>query len=230
MQTAVENDLKQQREVSVQQLQTQATDQSTTERELYSVGVKLRTVLEENDRFRNALRKLEADEENLIRSLEESAAKKDRLVGEVDEQKLELLRAWLVDRDMTEATAQRDQTVVDQFSDLLMRTGERQDLISIVSRNLHEELDKLAGFLQNVSTKRPKASRRATKKPEDMTAVTGMETPHPPGSYPASRQSSRSTQPINTNSNTRSSMTTPRSTTRPPSLMAKKSNELEDKF
>jgi t-SNARE complex subunit (syntaxin) len=80
-------DLKKARDVSIVSLKKQAEERSITERELYIVGCKLKTVLEENDRFYAAIKKLEQDIDNIVEDIEHNVSAKTKLIDDISKHK-----------------------------------------------------------------------------------------------------------------------------------------------
>ncbi|XP_064623833.1 coiled-coil domain-containing protein 175-like [Lineus longissimus] len=152
-------DLKKARQASMEGLRNQAQERSTTERELYTVGCKLKTVLEENDRFNTAIKKLEQNIETIMNDIEMNIALKTKLHDDISMHKGILNNEWKKDTDLQKGTNARDQILVDGMTSLLAKTHKREDKVNDITTQLFAEVDLLALFLANVNSKRPKAMR-----------------------------------------------------------------------
>ena len=56
----------------------------------------------------------------------------------------------------------RDQKTLDDLGELLEQTEERESIVTSVSTRLHDELNLLATFLENVARRRPKGIEKKT--------------------------------------------------------------------
>ncbi|XP_062612590.1 putative leucine-rich repeat-containing protein DDB_G0290503 isoform X1 [Saccostrea cucullata] len=172
----VKEDLKRKREETMFQLKRQGDDRQKVEQEIYVAGCKLRTIMEENQKLEEGCQKLAEEIEELRKQMEENAGLKVKLDDELEEVKAGLIRSWQNDEELNNLFTHKDQIVVDQFSELLHQTEEREVRINKITNRLNEELMYLSKFLENLATRRPQhtpppsrksGSRASSRRTED---------------------------------------------------------------
>ncbi|XP_061172859.1 putative leucine-rich repeat-containing protein DDB_G0290503 isoform X1 [Saccostrea echinata] len=172
----VKEDLKRKREETMFQLKRQGDDRQKLEQEIYMAGCKLRTIMEENQKLEEGCQKLAEEIEELRKQMEENAGLKVKLEDELEEVKTGLIRSWQNDEELNNLFTNKDQIVVDQFSELLHQTEEREVRINKITNRLNEELMYLSKFLENLATRRPQhtpppsrksGSRASSRRTED---------------------------------------------------------------
>jgi len=156
----LEGDLKKRRADNLSCLQSTAEGTRAIEREIYAVGCKLRTAIEENDRFNQSNTELQQS----INDMEEKRKRADenmvKLNGELQKLKDILSGEWLEDNKLEQTYAERDQELVDELSKLLNKAGRREGVIESITSRLQSELAILSEFLDNVAKRRPKTGAR----------------------------------------------------------------------
>ncbi|XP_071079910.1 coiled-coil domain-containing protein 175-like isoform X1 [Haliotis cracherodii] len=210
-QMKLREDLKQLRAEFLAQMKTHCQVMQGTEEQIYREGSKLKKVMEENHRFQESCKKLEADIVDIQSQMEINEEATLRLQKELVQSKAALVDSWEADKTMQELFADRDKDTVEAFGRLLEKTENRETTISDVTGRLTDELSVLANFLDNVSSRRPRETRsgqrpskasarrpatgsthRARSAVEAVAAanLTSPGTPHPPSlDLRASRQS-----------------------------------------
>ncbi|XP_067680954.1 coiled-coil domain-containing protein 175-like [Haliotis asinina] len=158
-QVKLREDLKQLRGESLTQMKAQGQQMQTMEEQIYMEGSKLKKVMEENQRFQESCKKLEADIMDIQSQMEMNEEATMRLQKELVESKEALVNSWEADRVMQELFANRDKETVEAFGRLLEKTENRETTISDVTGRLSDELSVLANFLDNVSSRRPRETR-----------------------------------------------------------------------
>ncbi|XP_033734693.1 coiled-coil domain-containing protein 175-like isoform X1 [Pecten maximus] len=148
--------LKTKRIESIEQLKKQGEERQKMEREIYQAGCKLKTIIEENKKIEDGCNKYQADMDELQKQMNDDERVKERLQNTLDEVKVGLTESWQSDRDMEERYTERDQLIVDDLGKLMHKTEKRSEKISEISDNLEGELAVLAGFLENLATRRPR--------------------------------------------------------------------------
>lgn len=195
-QAQLREDLKVKRTAYMRQIKNQGDSTQTKEQQIFEAGCKLRVIIEENKKFDDSCKKLDADIADLQCQMEDNDKRKEQLQAELIKQKEELMKKWQTDNMMQEFFASRDEATAEAFGRLLSRTEKREVKIDLITDRLKEELEVLAGFLDNISTRRPKGQRSKVVRVEDgrksrRTAGTQRTTPKPGGSRSHSRSQSR---------------------------------------
>lgn len=195
-QAQLREDLKVKRTAYMRQIKNQGDDTQTKEQQIFEAGCKLRVIIEENKKFDDSCKKLDTDIADLQRQMEDNDKRKEQLQAELIKQKEELMKKWQTDNMMQEFFASRDEATAEAFGRLLSRTEKREVKIDLITDRLKEELEVLAGFLDNISTRRPKGQRSKVVRVEDgrksrRTAGTQRTTPKPGGSRSRSQSRER---------------------------------------
>ncbi|KAK3583339.1 hypothetical protein CHS0354_038952 [Potamilus streckersoni] len=159
----VKVDLKQKREEAIYQLKKHGEETANIEREIFVEGCKLKTVMEENQKLRDACMKTEEDIYDLKKQMENNQQYKVRLLRALEEVKDELTKRWNEDVELQETFSQRDQLVVDGLGELLDTTEKRETKINEITQKLETELQYLGNFLENLASRRPKDSREGKR-------------------------------------------------------------------
>lgn len=180
----MKKDLRKKRDEAIFQLKRHGEERQNLEKEIYLAGCKLRSVLEENQRFEEGCEKLIKDIADIRQQMIDNEKLKNTLGEKLAENKGYLMDCWAVDNQMQENFAEKDKEIVELFRSILDKTEERGSKISEISSRLEDELVMLGGFLDNLSTRRPKGKKTKVKD----TPVGGKR--HP-GSRSVSRQSRR---------------------------------------
>ncbi|XP_048240775.1 myosin heavy chain, striated muscle-like isoform X2 [Haliotis rufescens] len=158
-QMKLREDLKQLRAEFLTQMKTHCQLMQGTEEQIYREGSKLKKVMEENHRFQESCKKLEADIVDIQSQMEINEEATVRLQKELVQSKEALVNSWEADKTMQELFADRDKDTVEAFGRLLEKTENRETTISDVTGRLTDELSVLANFLDNVSSRRPRETR-----------------------------------------------------------------------
>ncbi|XP_069116380.1 coiled-coil domain-containing protein 175-like isoform X3 [Argopecten irradians] len=148
--------LKTKRAESIEQLKKHGEERQKMEREIYQAGCKLKTIIEENKKIEDGCKKYQDDMDELQKQMDEDERVKERLQDTLGEGKVGLIESWQSDRDMEERYTERDQLIVDDLGKLMHKTEKRSEKITEISDNLEGELAMLAGFLENLATRRPR--------------------------------------------------------------------------
>ncbi|KAH3856302.1 hypothetical protein DPMN_098888 [Dreissena polymorpha] len=151
-------ELKQKRHEVLFQLKHQGEETQAIESEIYSSGCKLRTVYDENKRFEEGIKALNAEIEDISYQMEHNAKLKLSLLIELEHTKSQLEKTWDDDQETQKRFGARDQEVVEGLGALLERTVRREETISHVTSQLEVELQYLTAFLDNLASRRPKDS------------------------------------------------------------------------
>ncbi|CAC5405056.1 unnamed protein product [Mytilus coruscus] len=175
----LKKDLKKKRDEAIFQLKRHGEDRQKLEKDIYIAGCKLRSVLEENHKFEEGCDYLRKEIEDIHQQMIDNENIKNMLGLRLQESKGHLVESWDVDNQIQENFAEKDKEVLELFGEILGRTDERRDKITEISSRLEDELLMLGGFLDNLSTRRPKD-----------TPVGGRH-PHNTGSRSVSRTSRR---------------------------------------
>ncbi|CAH1790807.1 unnamed protein product [Owenia fusiformis] len=152
-------ELKEKRKESLDQLKQQAADRKAIEEEIYTVGCKLRTVIEENNRFVEAIDAIETEIKGIHAEMDETEQLKEQLSELALENKATLSEGWDKDHAMDKEIQDRDLALSELIGDLLAKTEKRESKISGITSQLKDELYLLSTFLDNVSSRRPPESR-----------------------------------------------------------------------
>ncbi|XP_074663105.1 uncharacterized protein LOC141915462 isoform X2 [Tubulanus polymorphus] len=139
-----------------EQIKQHAIECTEIEKKIYSQGCKLKTVMEENDRFSVACTNLDNKILDINQQIDDNITAKERLRKELLDHRDGLMCNWLEDISMEEKFAERDSKLLEDMANLLKKTGHREQQIGEISDKLKSELDMLASFLNNVTQKRPK--------------------------------------------------------------------------
>ncbi|XP_069116379.1 coiled-coil domain-containing protein 175-like isoform X2 [Argopecten irradians] len=156
--------LKTKRAESIEQLKKHGEERQKMEREIYQAGCKLKTIIEENKKIEDGCKKYQDDMDELQKQMDEDERVKERLQDTLGEGKVGLIESWQSDRDMEERYTERDQLIVDDLGKLMHKTEKRSEKITEISDNLEGELAMLAGFLENLATRRPRGKKKPTEK------------------------------------------------------------------
>ena len=175
----LKTDLKKKRDEAIFQLRRHGEDRQKLEKEIYVAGCKLSSVLEENHKFEEGCEKLIKDIEDLQKQMIDNEKLKNTLGEQLAVNKDHLVDSWTVDNQIQENFAEKDQEILELFGSILNKTDERGTKISEISDRLEDELLMLGGFLDNLSTRRPKDT------------PVGSRHRHHTGSRSVSRQSRR---------------------------------------
>ncbi|XP_077997710.1 uncharacterized protein LOC144450834 isoform X2 [Glandiceps talaboti] len=155
--------LREQRAATLQTMKDQAKDVREMEENIYHAGRKLKAVIEENNRFKMAMKKMDSECDNFEKQTLINAAIKQILQDEVDMQRGKLVEGWKEDRAMEEQFAERDKSFLDDITELRKKTDEREQKVSDITNKLQSELVLLASFLETVSNRRPPESRQSDR-------------------------------------------------------------------
>ncbi|VDI30022.1 Hypothetical predicted protein [Mytilus galloprovincialis] len=175
----LKKDLKKKRDEAIFQLKRHGEDRQKLEKDIYIAGCKLRSVLEENHKFEEGCDYLRKEITDIHQQMIDNEKIKNMLGLQLQESKGHLVESWDVDNQIQENFAEKDQEVLALFGEILGRTDERRDKITEISSRLEDELLMLGGFLDNLSTRRPKDT------------PVGSRHPHNTGSRSVSRTSRR---------------------------------------
>ncbi|OWF37747.1 hypothetical protein KP79_PYT09989 [Mizuhopecten yessoensis] len=148
--------LRTKRAESIEQLKKHGEERQKMEREIYQAGCKLKRIIEENKKIEDGCNKYRADMDELQKQMDEDEHVKEMLQNTLAEAKGCLTDSWKSDRNMEERYTERDQIIVDDLGKLMHKTEKRSEKISEISDNLEGELMMLAGFLENLATRRPR--------------------------------------------------------------------------
>ncbi|XP_076099797.1 uncharacterized protein LOC143069177 isoform X3 [Mytilus galloprovincialis] len=183
----LKKDLKKKRDEAIFQLKRHGEDRQKLEKDIYIAGCKLRSVLEENHKFEEGCDYLRKEITDIHQQMIDNEKIKNMLGLQLQESKGHLVESWDVDNQIQENFAEKDQEVLALFGEILGRTDERRDKITEISSRLEDELLMLGGFLDNLSTRRPKGKKKVTLKDTPV----GSRHPHNTGSRSVSRTSRR---------------------------------------
>ncbi|XP_052058516.1 coiled-coil domain-containing protein 175-like isoform X3 [Mytilus californianus] len=183
----LKKDLKKKRDEAIFQLKRHGEDRQKLEKDIYIAGCKLRSVLEENHKFEEGCDYLRKEIEDIHQQMIDNENIKNKLGLRLQESKGHLVESWDVDNQIQENFAEKDKEVLELFGEILGRTDERRDKITEISSRLEDELLMLGGFLDNLSTRRPKGKKKVTLKDTPV----GSRHPHNTGSRSVSRTSRR---------------------------------------
>ncbi|XP_005098616.1 myosin-11 isoform X2 [Aplysia californica] len=174
-QETLKSDLKSHRGQVMRQLKKQGTDTQKIEQEIFLAGCQLRLVMEENQKFEDACKKVEDDLADLETQRMENEKIKMMAQGDLQRQKSELTRKWQADNMMQEFFASRDEATAEAFGRLLDKTEKRETKIDEITGKLRGELEVLSEFLDNLSTRRPEVSEsaRSKKRPGSLHSAIG---------------------------------------------------------
>ncbi|KAK3093277.1 hypothetical protein FSP39_013569 [Pinctada imbricata] len=152
---ALKKDLKKKRDESMFQLKRHGEDRKNVEQDIFTAACKLRSIMEENQKIENGCTGLEKELEDLRNQMEENERIKQKLENDLDGVKMNLVESWQKDMELNDFYVDKDQEVVDGYSDLLSKTEERETKINQITKRLDEELVYLSKFLENLATRRP---------------------------------------------------------------------------
>ncbi|XP_021379653.1 shootin-1-like isoform X1 [Mizuhopecten yessoensis] len=156
--------LRTKRAESIEQLKKHGEERQKMEREIYQAGCKLKRIIEENKKIEDGCNKYRADMDELQKQMDEDEHVKEMLQNTLAEAKGCLTDSWKSDRNMEERYTERDQIIVDDLGKLMHKTEKRSEKISEISDNLEGELMMLAGFLENLATRRPRGKKKQKDK------------------------------------------------------------------
>ncbi|KAK3733004.1 hypothetical protein RRG08_002609 [Elysia crispata] len=192
-QEVLRTDLKNHRTRVMSQIKQHGTGMQDLEQQIFSAGCQLRLVMEENQRFEEACKKLERELSELDSQRQENEKIKLTSQNDLTRQKSELSRKWDADNMMQEFFASRDQATAEAFGRLLDKTGKRENKIDEITEKLRDELGMLSEFLDNIASRRPeeeapKSKEKAALEGSRPDSTSGIETvadanlasPHPP--------------------------------------------------
>nr|KAG5712796.1 hypothetical protein BaRGS_007393 [Batillaria attramentaria] len=157
-QAALREELKAKRTALMHKMKSQGTTTQTKEQEIFEQTCKLRAVVEENEKFGECCEKLEEELADVQQQMVDNEKSIQLLQAELVKQKGELMKKWETDAMMQEFFASRDEATAEAFGRLLDRTGKRENKIDKITEQLSEELQVLAGFLDNIAARRPQAN------------------------------------------------------------------------
>ncbi|XP_071832991.1 uncharacterized protein [Apostichopus japonicus] len=160
---AMRQELRQQRTRAISKMKEQQKEIASLEERIYHAGRKLKAVMEENSRFDEALKKLNEESDATQKSLVLNKILQENLRNQLNDQRGQLKAGWGKDRQLQDEFAKRDQVFLDDITDLCERTDKREQKISGITESLHRELVVLAGFLENVASRRPKDTRQGNR-------------------------------------------------------------------
>ncbi|XP_050406110.1 myosin-10 isoform X1 [Patella vulgata] len=226
-QEKLRGDLKEKRDYYMKLLHEQGEETQQIEQEIYLEGCKLKTVLEENNTFDEACRKLEEEIKDIFEQMEDNDKVKEELTENLLDSRDKLVKCWAEDKNMQEFFGSRDQLTIDAFGEILARTEKREVKIGEVSEKLEDELSVLSKFLDNVARRRPKESRESKKPPSR--AGSQMSQSHPIEAVAEANLKSASLKSITTTPRSQKSPTTPRSQKSPTTPRSQKSPRSDSK-
>ncbi|XP_059150037.1 trichohyalin-like isoform X2 [Physella acuta] len=149
------NDLKENRSLVMKQIQSQADVTNEMEQQIFLAGCQLRMVMEENQRFEKACKKLEEE----LAELEKQKLENEKVKLASEENlitlKNELTEKWEKDKLMQEFFAIRDEKTAEAFGCLMEKTGKREMKIDGIAVKMKAELEVLSDFLDTIATRRP---------------------------------------------------------------------------
>ncbi|KAJ8044674.1 hypothetical protein HOLleu_07468 [Holothuria leucospilota] len=160
---AMRQELRQKRTRAISKMKEQQKQLAELEEKIYHAGRKLKAVIEENSRFDEALFKLREELDATKRSIVLNKVLQENLKRELNDQRGKLQFGWGKDRQLQDDFAKRDQVFLDNITDLCRRTDKREQKISDITESLHRELVVLAGFLENVASRRPTDTRQGNR-------------------------------------------------------------------
>lgn len=149
------HELKQKRHEVLFQIKHHGEDTKNIESEIYVSGCKLKTIMDENARFEEACQQFTNDIDGLSNQMDYNEILKKQLLQELIKTKEMLEKSWKDDMETQEKYRLRDQETVDEFGQLLERTGKREEKISSITGQLEVELGYLSSFLDNLASRRP---------------------------------------------------------------------------
>ncbi|RUS81181.1 hypothetical protein EGW08_011046 [Elysia chlorotica] len=159
-QEVLRTDLKSHRTRVMSQIKQQGSGMQDLEKQIFSAGCQLRLVMEENQRFEEACKKLERELSSLENQRQENEKIKLSSQNDLTRQKSELSRKWDADNMMQEFFASRDQATAEAFGRLLDKTGKRENKIDEITDKLRDELGMLSEFLDNIASRRPEGKKK----------------------------------------------------------------------
>ncbi|XP_070578236.1 coiled-coil domain-containing protein 175-like isoform X2 [Ptychodera flava] len=155
--------LKENRIKTLQTMREQAKETREMEEKIYHAGRKLKSVIEENEKFRQEMKKMDDELASFDQQTLTNATLKEALQEEVARQRGKLEEGWKEDKDMEKEFAERDKSFLDDITELQKRTDKREQRVSDITDKLQQELVLLATFLETVANRRPVESRQSSR-------------------------------------------------------------------
>ncbi|XP_022107869.1 coiled-coil domain-containing protein 175-like isoform X2 [Acanthaster planci] len=168
-------ELKHQRTRALSKMKEQAKEHQQIEENIFKTGKKLTTVMQENDKFKKGINKLEGECDSIVQQNNINSALKGNLTSELILQRDRLVEGWEKEKLMQKESSGRDRILLDDITDLQKRTDKREQNIAHVTERLHNELIVLAHFLTDVADRRPKNTRHGRKTLTDSRPPTMLE-------------------------------------------------------
>ncbi|XP_072025568.1 uncharacterized protein [Amphiura filiformis] len=150
-QVLMQQELRSKRKKALGKMREQTKELTEIEEKIYHAGRKLRSVIEENEKFKLSIDRMNEETEALKAQKILNARLQEALKNELLAQRGQLKSGWVEDRKMQDTNADRDRLVLEDITEIMTRTEEREAKVSDITEKLSEELVLLTAFLENVA-------------------------------------------------------------------------------
>ncbi|XP_072025574.1 uncharacterized protein [Amphiura filiformis] len=147
----MQQELRSKRKKALGKMREQTKELTEIEEKIYHAGRKLRSVIEENEKFKLSIDRMNEETEALKAQKILNARLQEALKNELLAQRGQLKSGWVEDRKMQDTNADRDRLVLEDITEIMTRTEEREAKVSDITEKLSEELVLLTAFLENVA-------------------------------------------------------------------------------
>nr|CAB3264109.1 myosin-2 heavy chain, non muscle [Phallusia mammillata] len=156
--------LEEKRQYGMCQLTDHANERKDLEKEIYTIAMTLENVVHEDEKFAEECSMIESDIDMLKLDTKSNTTRQYVLYDELAKLQKLFAGEWEVCIGMEKASADQDREVLAGIAHLQEQTRDRARVLNGIASNLKNELESLTGFVENVSSRRPKETRQGKRK------------------------------------------------------------------
>ncbi len=138
------------RRLRMQTMREQAEGLRKLESEILAAGLKLSTLTEQNDKFVQAIRLLEAEYAQLDSEKLQVLRTREEVENEYDRITVRLVEGWEDDKDLGEMFVEKDQELVRRLAVVLKRTKKRERDVDLIAEKLQIEINMQSSYIDKM--------------------------------------------------------------------------------
>ncbi len=138
------------RRIRMQTMREQAEGLRKLESEILAAGLKVSTLTEQNEKFVQAIRLLEAEYAQLDSEKLQVLRTREEVENEYDRITVRLVEGWADDKDLGEMFVEKDQELVRRLAVVLKRTKKRERDVDLIAEKLQIEIDVQSSYIDKM--------------------------------------------------------------------------------
>jgi len=138
------------RRLRMQTMREQAEGLRKLESEILAAGLKVSTLTEQNDKFVQAIRLLEAEYAQLDSEKLQVLRTREEVENEYDRITVRLVEGWADDKDLGEMFVEKDQELVRRLAVVLKRTKKRERDVDLIAEKLQIEINMQSSYIDKM--------------------------------------------------------------------------------